>query len=203
MSSVDSQEAKVCSILCTCENPKKHRSQLSTADNDSKYCDSVSNLNIEKQSHIVTGTQHHDKYLLTSKYIIHNYLCRCSHIVFSYLSHLTTFSWQRRKRRRLASTKEDQKYVTRVTNLISLVSFLVLSSSFSVSPINATVSYPPESIRLPSYNLPHNDSQAQYLVPSSNNAEATGVNWLESKNNMPSQIGEGALRSRTQRGNKL
>ena len=203
MSSVDNQETKICSILCTCEHPRNNHS---TEDNDSKNCDNVTHLNNEESSHIVTGTQNNDKHSLTNKYIQSTYLCKCSHVAFSYLSHLTTFSWQRRKRRRLLFTKEEQHAFTGVTNLKCLLSFLVLSSSFLVSSINANVSYPPESIRLSSYIQPYNvsyTSQTQYLVPSSDNAEATALKWLEAKNNMPSKFREGALVSRTPRGNNF
>jgi hypothetical protein len=203
MSSADNQETKVGSILCKCENPSYNDSHLSTEDNDSKYCDNVSHLNNEASSHIVTGLDIHS---LTAKSIKNTYLCKCSHIALSYLSHLTTFSWQRRKRRKLSSTKQEQNACTGVNSLIFLLSVLVSISSFLLSPINATVSYPPESITISSYNPPYNvshTSQTQSLVPSSDNAKPTALNWLEANNNMPSQLGEGALRSRTPRGNKF
>ena len=203
MSSVDNPETKFCSILCTCEHPRNNHSQLSTEDNDSKYCDNVTHLNNEESSHIATVTPNSDKYSLKNKYIQNTYMCKCSHVAFSYLGHLTTFGWQRRKRRRLPFTKEEQNAFTGATNLLL---FLVLSSSFLLSPINANVSYPPESIRLSSYIPPYNvsyTSQTQYLVPSSDNTEATALNWLDDKNNMPSKFGEGALISRTPRGNKF
>ena len=104
-----------------------------------------------------------------------------SQLIFVYLYHLASFSWQRRKRR-CGDMKVQRNYSTGLIIYKYVLLCLVLSSSL-LAPINATASASPAPIKFPSQIQSSNVTprpNSHFRLPPSTSAKLTLPYILES-----------------------
>ena len=199
MSNCDEQKIKARSMSC---KNIKNALGASAEYGDFHNCDNV-NRALVGQCCDISKRNEDDRVLRTinMKSAVIN---TCGDVIFSYLYHLATFSWQRRKRR---GCKENN-HANELTNYKCLLLFLVLSCSF-LEPINATSLSTPTNIKFTTKNTSSsfNDSymsKAHVIAPLSGDAKVT-YPYLSVPDNLNFQIYKllsDASRSREPRGKK-
>ena len=201
MSCIDKPETSACLI---CSETIKSTSPLPLQDGKFNYCDhfihSVKNTN---NSVISNKKQENGKHSVAA---ITNDITSIKHRLRSFfgLSHLYTFSWQRRKRRTF-HTKLKQDCFNILVRFLYTLPFLVLSCPL-ITPTNAIQPSPPSSKSVSSYAVSYNPSyvsKARHLVISSGDYDAKATHPKEANINFdtPSQFEGRSSRSRKQRGN--
>ena len=198
MSNIYKQKTKTCS-MCS-ENIQ----DSPTKCGDVHYCDHFVHTVDDSSCDIPKNNLNHKELMALN--VQSTSLSIHSHIIFSYLYHLATFSWQRRKRR---CYKEKQKWnsATGVTIYTYVLVCLVFSSSF-LAPINATAASSPDNMKFSSNRRSLNISyisKSHFIVPSSDNAKITFPYRLgtSDRNGRSSDLIAEASRSRETRGNKI
>ena len=200
MSSVNNEETRTRGVCDTINFITKH--------NTNPFCDNVIHSDEDKSSNKIK--KKNEKYISLinehAKSIIVN---KNSHITFPYLSHLVTFSWQRRKRRLLDNNKKcENNSLIGVTHFLFMLMFLVLSSNY-LAPINATAASMPKGVSLwsyiPSLDVSSHMPISHYLVKSSDDAKSRASSLFEAdaQKDKPSNSVLKASRSRKARGKKF
>ena len=201
MSNVDKSKTKTCPM---CSENVNNSTDLSVEYGDFHYCDNVIRT-VDDPSCDITKKYENNKDLMAMT-LQSTALSIHGHMIFSYLHHLATFSWQRRKRR-CCKEKQQRNSATGVTIFTYVLVCLVLSSSFLAS-INATASSSPDNMKFssnsPSFNTSYM-SKSYFLVPSSEDAKFTFPYLFgqAGRNGKSSELVAEASRSRETIGNNI